>query len=113
MSEEIRPSEVEFDVEAALSEFLADKNATELQLPALDTEQRKKAKKLAEEYPEIKCESYGFGAERRLHLFKQGKTKEDSKKESLTGQFVSEGSTVVPGSPEEKHDPSADESCTL
>eukprot|EP00438_Fugacium_kawagutii_P010099 Skav203890 [mRNA] locus=scaffold1649:121537:124420:+ [translate_table: standard] len=42
------------------------RNATELQLPALDTEQRKKAKKLAEEYPEIKCESYGFGAERCL-----------------------------------------------
>ncbi|CAE7850779.1 unnamed protein product, partial [Symbiodinium microadriaticum] len=28
------------------------------------------AKKLAEKYPEIKCESYGFGEERRLHLFK-------------------------------------------
>lgn len=53
------------------------RNVTELQLPALDTEQRKKAKgqgdrdrqgcaqvkKLAEEYP-VKCESYGFGSER-------------------------------------------------
>lgn len=119
MSQEIRSSEVDFDVEAALSAFLADTNETELQLPALDTEQRKKAKKLAEEYPEIKCESYGFGPERRLHLFKQGvaKTKEsDSKKESLTGQFASEGSTAVSGvtSSEEKQDsPASDEGAAM
>mmetsp|Transcript_19848 Transcript_19848/g.24462 ORF Transcript_19848/g.24462 Transcript_19848/m.24462 type:complete len:336 (+) Transcript_19848:93-1100(+) len=119
MSEEIRAS-ADFDVEAALSEFLADQNATELQLPALDTEQRKKAKKLAEEYPEVKCESYGFGVERRLHLFKQGaptaKGKEsDSKKENLTGQFVSEGSTAVSGvSPEEKQDgPTSEEGAAV
>ena len=58
--------------------------------------------KLAEGYPEIKCKRYGFGPERGLHLFKvAGKTKVE---ESLT-QFLSEGSTVVPGaSPEDEQD---------
>eukprot|EP00434_Breviolum_minutum_P022490 symbB.v1.2.019844.t1/scaffold1644.1/size164340/14 len=87
--------------------------ATKLELPALNDNERKKVKeKLAEKHPEIKCESYGFGAERRLHLFKvAGKTKV---KESLT-QFLSEGSTVVPGpsaSPEGEQDPPTEEVAT-
>jgi len=61
-----------FDVAAVLSEFLADEARTELQLPHMTTGQRKQAKKLADEYPEIRCESFGFGPERRLHFFKQG-----------------------------------------
>jgi len=32
--------------------------------------QRKMSKKLLEQYPELQCVSYGFGAERLLHLFK-------------------------------------------
>eukprot|EP00434_Breviolum_minutum_P022486 symbB.v1.2.019843.t2/scaffold1644.1/size164340/13 len=93
--------------------FLADTTATKLELPALNDNERKKVKeKLAEKHPEIKCESYGFGAERRLHLFKvAGKTKV---KESLT-QFLSEGSTVVPGpsaSPEGEQDPPTEEVAT-
>jgi len=112
MSEEIRASEVEFDVSAALTAFLADTTATKLELPALDNDERKKAKKLAEEYPEIKCESYGFGPERRLHLFKVA-GKGTKVKESLT-QFLSEGSTVVPGaSPEDKQDPPTEEVATV
>ena len=60
------------------------RSCKELRLPPLDPEQRKQAqlavslakrvgdkpvrqaKKLAEKYPEIKCESYGFGEERAL-----------------------------------------------
>jgi len=114
-----------FNIEEALDAFLADANCAELKLPALDTEQRKQAKKLAEQYPEIKCESYGFGPERRLHLFKQtspsgpksGFTKESNstvlemgqgRKEALqrAADFSSEGSTAVSGeqSPQESND---------
>lgn len=119
MPEEI-PGEADgFDVEAALSAFLADATMMELKLPALETEQRKKAKKLAEEYPEIKCESYGFGPERRLHLFKpnpanlKGKeTDSQSKKDEIhSAHFGSEGSTVISGvtSPEDKNEPGSEE----
>jgi len=59
-----------FDVEKALADFLADPSCMELQLPHMTTGQRKQAKKLVDQYPEIKCESYGFGPDRSLHLFK-------------------------------------------
>eukprot|EP00913_Durusdinium_trenchii_P020261 g19034.t1 len=103
MPEEI-PGEADgFDVEAALSAFLADATMMELKLPALETEQRKKAKKLAEEYPEIKCESYGFGPERRLHLFKPNPA-------NLKGKET-DRSTVISGvtSPEDKNEPGSEE----
>jgi len=61
-----------FDMGTALAEFLADPTCMELQLPHMTTGQRKQAKKLADQHPEIKCESYGFGVDRRLHFFKQG-----------------------------------------
>jgi len=64
-----------FDLEVAFTDFLADETRAELALPAMTVEQRKEAKRLAEQYPDIKCESFGFGEERRLHLFKiQGGT---------------------------------------
>ncbi|CAJ1334087.1 unnamed protein product [Effrenium voratum] len=100
-----------FDVEAALTAFLADVNRTELQLPPLDTDQRKQAKKLAEQYAEIKCESYGFGPERRLHLFKQnaastpkGVTTEGESKE-FHADLGSEKSTVVSGAADKSDTP--------
>jgi len=62
--------EGDFDVNTALADFLADPSCIELQLPHMTTGQRKQAKKLVDQYPEIKCESYGFGPDRRLHLFK-------------------------------------------
>eukprot|EP00401_Gymnodinium_catenatum_P051856 CAMPEP_0117535214 /NCGR_PEP_ID=MMETSP0784-20121206/40818_1 /TAXON_ID=39447 /ORGANISM="" /LENGTH=390 /DNA_ID=CAMNT_0005331731 /DNA_START=23 /DNA_END=1195 /DNA_ORIENTATION=- len=62
--------EVAFDVEAAIIKFLADDSSPELALPHLTTGQRQQAKKVAAQHPELKCESFGFGAERKLHLFK-------------------------------------------
>lgn len=59
-----------FDVEATIAEFLADTQQTTFELPHMSTEQRKLAKKLVEGLPELKCESYGLGAGRRLHVFK-------------------------------------------
>lgn len=62
----------EVNVQALIDAFLADEASTELELPrSLTAEQRSQAKKLAQANSELKCESYGFGEERRLHLFKK------------------------------------------
>lgn len=61
-----------FDASSAIAEFLADPELTSLELPHMTTGQRKNVKSLLEQYPELRCESFGFGAERRLHLFKAG-----------------------------------------
>jgi len=58
------------DVTLAVAEFVADSDRTSLTLPHMSAGQRKSAKKLLDQHPEIQCESYGFGAERQLHLFK-------------------------------------------
>lgn len=68
-----------FDVEAELRSFLCDSSRPELKLPHMTTGQRKHTKKIAEQFPELVCESYGFGQERQLHFFKKG-TRAASKK---------------------------------
>lgn len=60
------------DITAVIEEFLADSSRSSLQLPHMSTGQRKQAKKLASMHPELRCESYGFGEDRQLHLFKEG-----------------------------------------
>jgi len=60
-----------FDVAAAIAEFIAEPSQTTLELPRMTTGQRKATKKLVEEHAELRCESYGFGSERQLHLFKE------------------------------------------
>lgn len=62
--------EGELDLEALVSEFLADGSLTALELPHMTTGQRKRTKRLAEQHPGLRCESFGLGQERRLHLFK-------------------------------------------
>jgi len=60
------------DLEATIAEFVRDEMRTSLELPrSLTAEQRKVARRLADQHPELKCESYGFGTERQLHLFKK------------------------------------------
>jgi len=59
-----------FDVDAVIAEFAADSERTSLQLPHMPNLLRKKTKKLLEQFPELQCASYGFGAERRLHIHK-------------------------------------------
>jgi len=61
-----------FDVDTAISEFFADSARTSLELPQLTTGQRKSTKALIGQHPELRCESFGFGHERRLHIFKIG-----------------------------------------
>lgn len=60
-----------FDVEEVIAGFQADPNCASLELPRLlSADQRKQVKKVAEGYPGVKCESFGMGNDRQLHLFK-------------------------------------------
>lgn len=59
-----------FDLATAIAEFCADPARTSLELPHMTTGQRKNAKQLVSQYSDVRCESYGFGADRQLHLFK-------------------------------------------
>jgi len=58
------------DVNVSIAEFAADATRLSLELPHMTTGQRKHTKTLLESYSELKCESYGLGQERRLHLFR-------------------------------------------
>jgi hypothetical protein len=60
------------DLDAAVGAFLADGAQSALVLPNLSPEQRRQAKRLVDGHPGLRCESYGFGAERQLHVFKDG-----------------------------------------
>lgn len=60
----------ELDIQAIITDFVADPTCLSIELPHMTTGQRKNTKKALEEYPELKCESFGFGKERKLHLFK-------------------------------------------
>lgn len=60
------------DLQAMMEEFRLDAERTSLELPkTLSADQRKEARRLADQFPELKCESYGYGEERRLHVFKR------------------------------------------
>jgi len=60
------------DLQAMMEEFRIDPERTTLELPkTLTADQRKEAKRLVGLFPEMKCESYGYGEERRLHVFKR------------------------------------------
>jgi len=59
-----------FDITTAIAEFCADPARTSFELPHMTTGQRKSAKQLVAQYSDLRCESYGFGADRQLHLFK-------------------------------------------
>jgi len=60
------------DVEAIVNKFLQDPSSCKIELPrSLTPAQRKQIKKLADGNPDLECESYGFGEERQLHLFKK------------------------------------------
>lgn len=60
------------DLEAIIARFAGDDSRVSHALPAsLSPEQRQLAKKLVGHHPQLECESYGFGPERQLHLFKK------------------------------------------
>mmetsp|Transcript_68959 Transcript_68959/g.173686 ORF Transcript_68959/g.173686 Transcript_68959/m.173686 type:complete len:404 (+) Transcript_68959:136-1347(+) len=60
------------DLPCVIAAFAADASRSSLELPAdLSAAQRREAKQIADRLGGLKCESYGFGAERQLHLFKK------------------------------------------
>jgi hypothetical protein len=61
-----------FDAEIAIAGLLADANRASIELPRMLTaEQRKHAKKIVEQHPNLKCESFGLGEDRQMHVFKR------------------------------------------
>lgn len=77
---------VAFDVAGAIAAFVADDTQDVLVLPRLTTGQRKQARKLADQYQDLSCESFGFGEDRRLHLFKKGSAKRAERTPETQGQ---------------------------
>jgi len=69
-----------FNIEMVISDILADPNCASLALPCLLTaEQRKQVKAAVAQHPNLKCESFGMGKDRQMHVFK---CKENSTSES-------------------------------
>jgi hypothetical protein len=58
------------NIQAIIDEFAADPLRSSMELPHMTTGQRKTTKQLLESHPELKCQSFGFGPDRKLHLFK-------------------------------------------
>lgn len=92
-----------FDVATAIDEFLMESDRTSFELPHMTTGERKSTKKLLEKYSEVRCESYGFGAERKLTLFKKSmlEASQDSKNldqsHTLAAVAVSIKNTFIDG----------------
>mmetsp|Transcript_58774 Transcript_58774/g.108494 ORF Transcript_58774/g.108494 Transcript_58774/m.108494 type:complete len:328 (+) Transcript_58774:85-1068(+) len=78
-----------FEAASALAAFLADPTQMTLELPPMSAAQRREVKQLAAQYPELRCESYGFGAERQLHLFKPSTGNSQGAKVSLPSDTAS------------------------
>lgn len=90
-----------FGVASTIFEFLGDSARTSLKLPHMTTGQRRSVKKLVQQHPELRCESYGFGEERQLYLFKAGAaeaTQLESDHSSLTLASLAKMSTQKPRS---------------
>merc|ERR1719329_1860053 len=60
------------DVGGLVKNFVADSSKQTLELPrTLTAEQRKQVKREAEKCEGLRCDSFGFGSERQLHVFKR------------------------------------------
>jgi hypothetical protein len=61
-----------FDAGSLVKNFVADSSKQTLELPrTLTAEQRKQVKREAEKCEDLRCDSFGFGSERQLHVFKR------------------------------------------
>lgn len=63
-------AENSFDVEAAITQFLADPALASLALPRMTTGQQKQVTMVVDLCPRVRCGTHGFGAEQRLCLSK-------------------------------------------
>lgn len=77
------------NVSTMIAEFFADASQTSLEMPHMTTGQRKHAKKLLDEYSELRCESFGFGSERCLHVFKDSHSDVDAQTQSVSPLTIS------------------------
>jgi hypothetical protein len=107
-----------FDSSTMIAEFSTDTSKTCLEMPHMSTGQRKQVKKLLEAYPELRRESYGFGAERCLHLFKEShavaETKTQRSASPLAISSAGIKSTLIEDSfPSEQEQKSASDSMPL
>jgi len=85
------------DIQAFVVDFVSDAERSSAELPRLTTGQRKYAKRLLEQYPEIMCESYGLGQERRLNLFKvMGKSNRPAPQPCIDGFVAMEKPPSTP-----------------
>jgi len=91
---------VAFDVDTAIVEFLADPVRSSLELAHMTTGQRKQTKQLLAQYPEVRCESFGFGAERQLHLFKKCAADSQQEKDSVASTAMANSSKTIASSNE-------------
>jgi hypothetical protein len=82
-----------FDITSVIGDFRDDAKSTSLVLPHMTTGQRKQAKKVLEQFPDLRCESFGFGQERQLHVFKQDGTL--TAQRTLTQQDIQVRNTFV------------------
>jgi len=61
-----------FDADVLIRDLLADPGCASIELPRmLSAEQRKHAKQIIQQHPSLKCESFGIGDDRQMHVFKQ------------------------------------------
>lgn len=65
-------SEAPLDVATMITDFLHDPSRMSLELPPMAAGLRKRVKGMADQHPELTCESFGLGMERRTHIFKRG-----------------------------------------
>jgi hypothetical protein len=88
------------DVVTALEELLNDAERTSMELPHMTTGQRKNTKKLLEKYPELQCESYGFGADRKLVVFKKSSQNAAQESQDSNVEIASTDGSASPASPQ-------------
>merc|ERR1719240_631759 len=89
------------DISTAIADFVADPNRHSFELPHMTTGQRKVAKRTVDEYSGLKCESFGFGQERQLHIFKVAMREVvvKAKRPSVASDCSTAASSPRPGSP--------------
>merc|ERR1719162_622462 len=60
-----------FDVRRAVDAFIQDCNIIAFEFPPyLTSDERNFAKEIVGQHPDLRCETYGFGMHRKLHVFK-------------------------------------------
>lgn len=59
------------EIEKTIADFIKDVSCSSMEFPNMTAAQRKHVKAALEKYPELTSESYGFGKDRKLHLFKK------------------------------------------